>query len=268
MQPIKFNSYDGTALSGLLDIQTGETAALLVHGITSEKTEGGFYTAIAEQLSAHGVTSLAIDLRSHGESEGEQVDFLMSGAINDICSGIELLLSQGAKNIILVAASFSGGLSVRVAEKYPQIISRLVLFNPRLDYTPWATDPQYWENGTYTDSAKKELHIKGFLTRNGFSLSRAMINELLAFDPSQGVTLLNKPILMVHGTKDTVVPIEGTKTCCRSMHNCTLIEVENAQHGFTDAVTDDINSPESQAIRSRVVEQTIQWVLMHIPGKK
>src|SRR4051794_3464197 len=67
--------------------RTGEhrsRAAILVHGISSDRHEGGLYDQLAGALSAGGFAVLAVDLRGHGLSDGDQTDFSISGAINDV----------------------------------------------------------------------------------------------------------------------------------------------------------------------------------------
>ena len=257
---ISFNSYDGTELAADFFKTDGSLGALFAHGITSERTEAGFYTDIAMKLKEKGISSLSLDLRCHGASNGKQVDFLLSGAINDICAGIDKLTSFGAKKIILIAASFSGGLAVRASEIQQNVVSHLVLFNPRLTYKPWINDPAFWSNGALTQDAQNSLIELGYIERKGFKLGAPMVNELLSFDPVKGLPSLNKPILFIHGTKDTVVPIEGTRESYSQTKDCELIEVAGAQHGFTDPATDDPHSEKSRKIRQSVTESTISWI--------
>jgi len=92
---VLIKSYDSTQLVANYYEASGKTGALFVHGITSEKTEAGLYTQFAQRLFERGISSVSLDLRCHGESEGKQEDFILSGAINDICAGINFLLSHG-----------------------------------------------------------------------------------------------------------------------------------------------------------------------------
>jgi len=257
---ICFNSYDGTELYADFYESDSSLGALFAHGIASERTEAGLYTDIAMKLKEKGICSLALDLRCHGASAGKQEDFLLSGAINDICTGIEKLKSLGTKKIILIAASFSGGLAIRASELQRKIVSHLVLLNPRLTYKPWINDPAFWSNGTLTQDAQKSLFDFGYIERKGFKLGKPMVNELLSFDPVKGLPSLNKPTLFIHGTEDTVIPIEDTRGYYSQTEGCELIEVPGAQHGFTDPTTDDPHSKKSKEIRRSVSESTILWI--------
>jgi len=257
---IVLKSYDSTRLVADYYESPGEVGALLSHGITSERTEAGLYSRFAEELSARGIKTVSLDLRSHGDSSGKQEEFLLSGAINDICCGIDFIVTCGVKRILLVAASFSGGLSIRAAELKNAFVSHLILFNPRLKYTPWIKDPAFWINNMLTKDAQESMEKFGFVERKGFKLGRAMINELLSFDPIKGLNTFEKPILYIHGTEDTVIPLNITKENCKCSSQNQLIEISGAQHGFTDPETDDPLSEKSQKIRRQVIDSALNWV--------
>ncbi len=257
---IELVSYDGTKLVADYYESERKFGALLTHGITSERTEGGLYSAMANALKIRSITALTLDIRCHGESDGEQEEFYLSGAINDICSGIDFLISVGVSRIILISASFSGGLAIRAAELKSDVVSHLVLLNPRLDYTPWIKDRDLWVDGQFTSKAKKDISSRGYVERKGFKLGQPMINELLSFDPTKGRHSLDKPILFIHGMSDSVIPIESSRNGCRNARLGKLIEIPNAQHGFTDPATDDPQSKKSREIRATVIEKSIQWI--------
>jgi len=257
---INLKSYDSTDIVADYNEASGTRGALFVHGITSERTETGLYTRLSDLFVTGNISTLSIDLRSHGESAGDQKDFILSGAINDICAGIDYLLSAGKKSILIVAASFSGGLSIRAAELRIKNVSHLVLLNPRLTYTPWIQDPELWSNGRLTNNALQSLENKAYVERKGFKLGRSMINELLSFNPAIGLTALKKPILFVHGKEDSVIPIENTREAHKLCNNSEFIEIPNAQHGFTDPETDDPRSKKSQEIRSDVINRVMRWI--------
>jgi alpha-beta hydrolase superfamily lysophospholipase len=67
---LSLTSADGRAIPALYSTgpNAGPRAALLMHGITAEKTETGLYTQLAERLLAQGVSVLSIDLPGHGDS--------------------------------------------------------------------------------------------------------------------------------------------------------------------------------------------------------
>jgi uncharacterized protein len=72
---------------------------------------------------------------------------------------------------------------------------------------------------------------------------------------------ITAPTLLVHGTKDTFVPVEDSRaaaTLLTAEHR--LVEIEASQHGF--AVHDDPHylNPQSQAWQALVVETIAEWI--------
>ena len=65
-----FTSYDGLVLHGTLTMPESapRSAALLVHGITSDRNELGFYERMSHVLAINGIASFRFEYRCHGEN--------------------------------------------------------------------------------------------------------------------------------------------------------------------------------------------------------
>jgi dienelactone hydrolase len=69
---------------------------------------------------------------------------------------------------------------------------------------------------------------------------------------------------MVHGTKDTFIPVESSR---RAVQRLTaehrLIEIEGAQHGF--AVHDDPGyaNPQTQRWQANFIRDVADWINCH-----
>ena len=72
---------------------------------------------------------------------------------------------------------------------------------------------------------------------------------------------IRAPTLIVHGTKDTLVPIESSRAAVPQFAaSCTLVEIEGSQHGF--AVHDDplYLDPQSRMWQASVIETVAGWL--------
>src|SRR5574340_1110286 len=112
-----FNSMDGMKIGGTFRVPDSDVklAAVLIHGITADREEGGFYTSLVEKLDNLKVASLRIDIRGHGVSDGKYEDLTLSGVINDIGSAVnhlKQLVKQDEIPLVIIGTSFGGGLSV------------------------------------------------------------------------------------------------------------------------------------------------------------
>jgi uncharacterized protein len=268
--PTDFRTFDGLRLRGTLvrpDVPT-RGAVVLVHGGGVTRDEGGFFTRIAAGLAASGVASLRFDLRGHGESDGRQEDLTLASILNDIDAAIEHVRAEtSAERVHLLAASFAGGITAYFAIEHPERVASLTLVNPLLNYKKrFVDDKPYWHAGRIDEEAGHELATRGFLFHNpSFKLGRALLSEVFYLRPHQAIVGLTVPALFIHGTSDTFIPVESSRTAAQQLTGeVELLEIEGAQHGI--AVFDDPQylDPQTQAWQAEVVEAIGGWVQRHM----
>jgi pimeloyl-ACP methyl ester carboxylesterase len=257
---------DGLHLAGTLVIPGGsaERAVVLVHGGGVTREEGGFFTRLAAGLGEADVASLRFDLRGHGESEGRQEELTLAAILNDIRVALEHVReATSASRISLLGASFAGGVCAYYAAKRPEEIDRLVLLNPQLDYKKRTIDSRpYWSNDYLSDDMARQLTEQGYIQftptlRHG----RPILNEVFWLHPLNVLGEISAPTLVVHGTKDTFVPIESSREAmARFKAEHKLVQIEGSQHGF--AVHDDPQylNPQSQEWQAFVIRTVTDWI--------
>lgn len=258
---------DGLDLASTLTEPDGESrrAVLLVQGATVTREEGGFFTRLAANLAEVGIASLRVDLPGHGESEGRQEDLTLFALLNVIRASIEHLSSAvPGVPASLAAASFSGGVAAYYAAKRPDDVERLVLFNPLLDYRGRfiGEKPEWSADGYLDDQGAADLKARNYLGHGpGFRLGRALLNEAFWFETRENLSRITAPTLIVHGTEDTFVPVESSRSADREL-TCEhrLLQLDGAQHGF--AVHDDPGyaDPQTQAWQRQVIREVREWL--------
>lgn len=256
---------DGLHLAGTLVLpdSSPDLAVVMVHGGGVTREEGGFYTRLAAGLADAGVATLRFDLRGHGESEGRQEELTLATILNDIRVHLAYLReASGSRQLGLLGASFGGGICGYYAAKRPGELNRLVLLNPQLDYKKRTIDSRdYWSNDYISEEAGAELTERGYVQftpslRHG----RPLLNEVFWLSPLAVLGEITVPTLIVHGTKDTFVPIESARAAVPLFTApCRLVEIEGSQHGF--AVHDDPQylNPQSQEWQAFVIRTIAEW---------
>ncbi|KIE25716.1 alpha/beta hydrolase [Streptomyces sp. MUSC 125] len=263
---VSVRTLDGLHLAGTL-VEPGQPtsrAIVLVHGGGVTREEGGFFTLLADGLADAGVASLRFDLRGHGQSEGRQEDLTLSSILNDIRVVLAYLReATSARELSLLGTSFTGGVCAYYAAKQPQEVTRLVLFNPQLNYKRRTIDRRpFWVDDHLTDEAAAQLTAQGYLLHSPtLKHGRAIYNEVFWLKPHEALGEVQAPTLIVHGTKDTFVPIESSRAAVGEFGGpCRLVEIEGSQHGF--AVHDDPQylDPQSQEWQAFVIRTTADWL--------
>jgi alpha-beta hydrolase superfamily lysophospholipase len=100
---VEYRTADGGSVVANL-YGDGSHAVLLAHGAIFDKES---WHALAEHLSAEGLTVLAIDFRGYGRSRAGSAG---RGALHeDVIAGVRFLAERGASEVSVLGASMGGG---------------------------------------------------------------------------------------------------------------------------------------------------------------
>lgn len=126
------------------------------------------------------------------------------------------------RHIILLGESQGGLVSTLAAASMKRQVERLVLVFPALCI------PDNW-NQRYpqpTDIPDTTLLWQ-------VPLGRRFFMELRDMDPYRAVQSYRRPVLIVHGDADPIVPIDYSRRAVRQFRHASLVELPGAGHGFS-----------------------------------
>ncbi len=220
------------------DLEVVKEDGLVVRGlIYRPDAEGEFPTVIF----SHGFGSNYHELMHHGDGYAENgivcvfFDFC-GGGMESTSDGVmqEMTVMTEANDLVAVMESVKclpyvrtdslylhgesqgGFVSAIVGMAYAEDVKGLILWYPAF---------------VIPDDAKKRIMI-GETTVMGIKLSPDYDRVAENIDVKDLQTGFGKPVLLIHGNMDDVVPIEYSRTAAANYGYATLKEVKGAGHGF------------------------------------
>ena len=231
---LRIASTDGVQLDARLT-QTDETPkgmVVLVHGIASEKEEGGLYTRLAAALAAAGFDSLRFDFRGHGQSSGNSVDMTIRGETEDLSAAVACARQYSDAPLGILAASF-GTVSTMNYLKEGGNLRTLVLWNPVLDLQHTFTRPQMpWGKALFSEEKRAEMERTGVLHIGAHSYGRRLFEEMETHFPYRVLEGLAIPVLTVHGDRDEITSYALSMQYGAPNEQSETLTLPGVGHGF------------------------------------
>lgn len=192
----------------------GNPLVLCCHGFTGDKIGANQLTLnLANALEGEGYAVVRFDYLGSGDSDGNfESDTFVSGWKEDLENMIRWVKEEPrlqASPIILYGHSL-GGLVVLTHQDPNHFISARIVFapviNPVENFREIILSPELWEKSLAGET------IANFFGKS-FRLESQFVKELVSknYDTIGNAAKLTTPLLIVHGTKDSAVPIRGSE---------------------------------------------------------
>src|ERR1700680_4313155 len=240
MVDVQIETLDGLYIRGShVRASVPRAICLFLHGITTDRNEHlDFHKILAHRVLEFGISSLLIDFRGHGSSDGRQVDFSPVGQLIDTISSINYLQMEYDLTrlpLTIIGTSFGAGPALMSAFRYPAEVKRLFLIAPVLDYRQTFLEPSTdWAKASFNDKALQDLNKKGYLVLDGvFQVGARLVYEMNTIDLGREASRIQQPITIVHGRDDSMVPVLTSIEFARRIPRAQLIQMDNMDHGFS-----------------------------------
>lgn len=201
IQKLTFKNSRNLTLSAVFEGEDRDAPVVVMcHGFGSSKEKSS--KNLAQKLVQKGISALRFDFTGCGESEGSLDQLIPSTGLNDLESTIN---ATKVKNFALYGSSFGGYVSLLYVSK--RSVLALALKNPVSDWAPIISN-----------------EVGGKVREN-------ILNDVKGIDIYEKVKNLNIPVLIIHGDKDDVVPIEQSKKLVKSLKGEKHLEIiKGADH--------------------------------------
>lgn len=216
-----YKTFDGLNLAATLKkVDSAKGTIILIHGIRGNSNH---FKPIMQRLADSGYSSIAIDLRAHGASEGQHTTFGVKEK-QDISALLDYLKKQKniTENIGVWGHSLGGAVALQ-AMAHDKRISYGIVESTFTDFEQIVND--YFENNTGFSSP----WLMHYMVQRAGKI--ADFDPSLA-DPYNACAKITQPIFMAHGTEDKRISMDyGLKNFENLASNeKQFINIEGANH--------------------------------------
>lgn len=254
-----------------IDQGSGDKTIILVHGLASN---AGFWRYNIPELAKH-FRVIAVDLPGYGKSEKGDYSYTMSFYAEQIKKLIDELQ---LKNVVYVGHSMGGQIGIKLAIKYPTLLSKLILASPA-GFEEFQRGEGDWLRSVMTMKGVKSTTEEGIrrnLAMNFYNWNdkwewmveeRVRMRKAADFDefaytvvrcvngmldePTfNKLNLIKTPTLVVYGKYDGLIPnpylnpghtAEVFINGAKDIGNVQLVELEDAGHMIQIEKSDKFN---------------------------
>lgn len=246
-QELSILKKNGMNIHGLMYLPEKTSAKLPVvifsHGFGSNFRELMHH---GEGFAASGICCLFFDFCGggmHSLSDGTMTEMTIRSECEDlqtVITYVKELDYVDPKRIFLQGESMGGLVSALVAAKHPETVQALILWYPAFGIP---------------EDARIRFE-KGDRKVFGITLSEAFDAEAMNINVYREIPAYSGPVLIIHGTADSVVPIRYSERAVSAYADVNLIRVSGAGHGFDGA----------DSIAAR--DKSVSFILAHCMQQK
>ena len=224
---------------------------VMFHGFTGNKTEAHrLFVQVARSLCKSGFTVLRFDFRGSGDSDGEFEDTTLPGEVSDAEAALTFLMRQRSVDrgrVGVIGLSMGGRVATILASK-DERVKFAILYSAALS-------PLREKFLSQMDKSKLERLNLGEAVEvsNGWYLKKDFfdtIDYVIPFEVMGGIKI---PMLIVHGDRDFVVPLEEAEkgySIIKGLNDKNeLYIVEGGDHTFS-----------KKEHTLKVIDKTLNWL--------
>lgn len=233
LMSIELNS-GGHLDATLVEAEGAVGAALLVHGITVDKDEGGMYERLANNLAEIGCSSFRFSFLGHGKSSGSDTEVNVRSQIEEFLQAFSTFKTVCRATPRFVVASSFGAVSTLCALKEISLdLDGLILWNPVLSLRHTFVEPELpWGLENFGIKRISSLKQDEFISVDGFKFSKKFFSSMDDVQSVEKQLIDQLPTLIIHGTRDSYVSYEVAMAACDQCKSCTFVPVKDSDHGF------------------------------------
>jgi uncharacterized protein len=229
-EQIHFKNHDGENLAGTLHLpdEPSQFGIVLGHCFTCTR-HTTILRRLAKDLSHKGFIALRFDFSGNGRSEGEFSQSTFSKQIAEMQKAFEIVASKGATWIGMAGHSMGGLISFLTASQ-TESVNAVCTIGSRISSMKATHFLSQTQREILENTGKVSFTSRGrFLT-----VTEDFFSDSDRFELQQILQAFHKPLLMVYGDQDEIIPIrEASKARGISNGRVDVEIIAGADHMFS-----------------------------------
>lgn len=215
---------------------------IYVHGFKAERTEGGRFLSVAEELACQGIYGIMMDQPGCGQSEEPFRLYNNENSLADIESCIDYMMEKYAidENRLAMVGYSNGGRNTAIyIQKGKRKIGTVALWAAAIidgdAFTNFLRDPK--DGRDLLEEARQNGFARYYneFDDTYIELSQAFYDGMYQYSTVEGMKNYKGNVLICHGSADITVDPQVAWDCFNSLtteKDTELIIIEGANHGF------------------------------------
>jgi len=203
---------------------------------------------VCQYLEQNGFMVLRFDFSGNGQSQGAFHTSTYSKQLKEIKVACDFLEGKGIKHIGLGGHSLGGIIALLAAPHISNLFAVCALASRAT-----TTTPRFFLNQGEQAILAKEKAVQFTSRGRSLVLTESFFQDASKYNLEEAVTSIKKPIMVVHGDRDEIIPVSDAQKIQRyNPNHVDLFILEGGDHMF---------SHEEQ--RQEVAETTAKWFQKH-----
>jgi putative redox protein len=228
-QQIHFHNHLGEKLQGTLHRSATAAAfgVVLGHCFTCSR-HTAVLRQIARDLEASGNMALRFDFSGNGQSEGIFAESTYSKQIAEMTAAAEFLRSEGVERIGLAGHSLGAVVALLAADQISSAFAVCTLAGRLAGLTP-----SHFLNRRQRAQVRETGKVSFASRGRSLELTEDFFSDAEAYHPAERVAALKKPLLVVHGEMDDIVPLAEAEHAGEINPAVEVAVIPGADHMFS-----------------------------------
>lgn len=247
-EKITFINSRGDTLSGVLHHPTqnpGRGAVILCHGMESDKNSEKL-VFFGRELARRDILALRFDFAYVGESSGKFEDITYSGELDDLKAAYALIEGRHQGKTAILGSSMGGTVALMFAAQEAKVAALVTVAAP--------LHPERFPDRVLTPVQLRRWRENGFVSFNRNRLNISLLDDLQSIDVAACARKVACPVLILHGDKDPVVPVEEAY----ELHDCLT---QTKRLSILEGADHRLSNPE---MMRRAKTEALDWLTAHV----